>query len=87
MDTRSAMTDPGPARVIPRVVPARDGTPVAAAISPEDPLALEESDAAEDAHWERVAQEAIAVWEAEGCPLGTSHEGLLARHGMIPLPE
>lgn len=67
-----------------RVVLTRDGAPVAAMVSLDDLRALEELDAGEDAHWSRVAAEAVARWEAEGRPEGVSHEDLMARYGVSP---
>ena len=67
-----------------RVLLTRDGKPVAAVVSVEDLAALERLDAAEDAFWTAEANKALARWEAEGRPLGTSHEDLLARHGITP---
>ena len=67
-----------------RLVLTRDGEPVAAVVPMEDLRALEELDQAEDAHWSRLADAAIARWKAEGEPMGTSHEDMLARHGIIP---
>lgn len=49
-----------------RVVLTRDGKPVAAVVPIEDLEALE----AEDAYWSRVADKAVAAWEAEGRPAG-----------------
>lgn len=67
-----------------RVILTRDGAPVAAIIPIADLHALQELDEAEDAHWNRVADEAIAQWEAEGRPPGISHQELLARYGIDP---
>lgn len=69
-----------------RVVLTRDGKPVAAVVPIADLRTLEE-DEAEDAHWSRVADEAIAQWEAEGRPAGVPHEELLARYGIMPGQE
>jgi prevent-host-death family protein len=62
-----------------RIVLTRDGKPIAAVVPITDLRALEELDGAEDAYWSRVADEAIAQWEAEGRPAGVSHEELLSR--------
>ena len=70
-----------------RVVLTRDGHPVAAIVPLHDLRALEELDDAEDAYLSRVAAEAVAEWEAEGCPPGISHEELLARYGITPDAE
>ena len=67
-----------------RVVLTRHGKPVAAIVPVEDLRALEALDDAEDAYWERVADEARARWEADGRPPGISHEELLARYGITP---
>jgi prevent-host-death family protein len=64
-----------------RVILTRDGKPVAAIVPIEDLAALED---AEEAHWRRVADEAVGQWEAEGRPAGISHEELLARYGVTP---
>ena len=69
-----------------RVVLTRDGEPVAAVVPIADLRTLEE-DEAEDAYWSRVADEAIAQWEAEGRPAGATHEELLARYGITPGQE
>src|SRR5260370_11357892 len=60
-----------------RTVLTRAGRPVAALVPIEDVEALE---AWEDEHDSRLAEEAIARWEAEGRPLGCTHEELLARY-------
>lgn len=72
-----------------RVLLTLDGKPVAAVVSVEDLAALERLDAAEDGFWTAEAQTALARWESEGRPVGTSHEELLARHdheGERPVP-
>ena len=70
-----------------RVLLIRDEEPMAALVPLDDLRALEELDEMEDAHWSRVAAEAIVQWKAEGCPPGISHEELLARHGIDPNAE
>jgi prevent-host-death family protein len=65
-----------------RVVLTRDGQPVAAVVSVEDLRALEELEAAEDAYWERAAEEAHARWEAEGRPAGISMEEIARELGV-----
>ena len=67
-----------------RVVLTRDGEPVAAVVPLTDLRVLEELDDAEDAHWSRVADAAVARWKAEGRPPGISHEDMLARYGITP---
>ena len=67
-----------------RVVLTRDGRAVAAVVPIEDLEALE---AAEDAHWSRIADEAVKQWEAEGRPAGVPHEQLLARYRIAPDTE
>lgn len=67
-----------------RVLLTRDGKPVAAVVSVEDLAALERLDAAEDAFWTAEANTALARWDADGRPAGTSHDELLARHGIVP---
>lgn len=67
-----------------RVVLTRDGEPVAALVPLADLRALEELEDAEDAWLSRVADERIAQWEAEGRPIGVSHEELLERYGITP---
>lgn len=67
-----------------RVLQTRDGRPVAAVVSMEDLAALERLDAAEDAFWTAEANTALARWDADGRPAGTSHDELLARHGIAP---
>ena len=64
------------------MVLTRDGEPVAALVPIEDFRALEELDAAEDAHWERVAEEAHARWEAEGRPPGIPMEDIARDLGI-----
>lgn len=64
-----------------RVLLTRAGKPVAAVVPIEDLEALE---AAEDAADSQLAAEAIAQWEAEGRPIGCTHEDLLARYGAAP---
>jgi hypothetical protein len=70
-----------------RVVLTRDGEPMAAVVSIEDLHAIEELDAAEDAYWRRLTDEAHARWEAEGRPPGISHEDLLTEPGLSLEPE
>lgn len=65
-----------------RVLLTRDGKPVAAVVPIEDFEALEALELREDSHWSHVAEQALAAWEAEGRPAGTSHEELLARYGI-----
>jgi len=65
-----------------RVVLTRDGAPVAAVVPLDDLRALEELDAAEDAHWSRVAAEAVAQWEAEGRPAGIPIEDIARELGI-----
>ena len=67
-----------------RVVLTRNGAAVAAVVSVEDLQLLEDMEQAEDAHWGREADKAIARWEAEGRPAGTSHQEMLARYGIAP---
>ncbi len=62
-----------------RVLVMRDGRPVAALVPIEDIEALE---AFEDAEDERIGAEAMAQWEAEGRPPGTSLEELAERWGI-----
>ncbi len=69
-----------------RVVLTRDGKPVAAVVPIADLRVLEEDDA-EDEHWSRVADEAVAQWEAQGRPAGVAHKELLARYGIAPDTE
>ncbi len=64
-----------------RTVLTRAGRPVAVLVPLEDMAAL---DAWEDEQDSRAAEEAIARWEAEGRPLGCTHEELLARYGIAP---
>ena len=68
-----------------RVLLTRDGSPVAAIVPITDLQVLEEQDA-EDEHWTRVADDALAQWESEGRPVGTSHEEMLTRYGIKPAP-
>ena len=65
-----------------RVVLTRHGKPVAALVPMTDLRALEELDDAEDAHWERVADEARARWEAEGRPPGIPMEDIARDLGI-----
>ena len=67
-----------------RTVLTRAGRPVAVLVPIEDMEAL---DAFEDEHDSRLAAEAVARWEAEGRPLGCTHEDLLARYGISPDAE
>ena len=67
-----------------RVVVTRAGRPVAALVPIEDMAVLE---AWEDEQDSRLAEEAIAQWEAEGRPLGCTHEELLARYGIALTAE
>jgi prevent-host-death family protein len=69
-----------------RVVLTRDGKPVAAVVPITHLCTLEEDDA-EHAHWSRVADEAVAQWEAKGRPVGVAHEEMLARYGVTPDAE
>ncbi len=69
-----------------RVVLTRDGKPVAAVVPISDLRVLEEDDA-EDEHWSRVVDEAVAQWQAQGRPAGVAHETLLARYGIAPDTE
>jgi prevent-host-death family protein len=62
-----------------RVLVTRDGRAVAALVPIEDAEALE---AIEDAEDSRLAAEAIARWDAEGRPPGTSLRELAARWGI-----
>jgi prevent-host-death family protein len=64
-----------------RVVLTRDGRPVAALVPIEDVEALE---AIEDEYDSRLAEEALAQWEAEGRPLGCTHEELMRKYGIEP---
>ncbi len=64
-----------------RVVLTRNGEPIAALVPIEDVEALEAIEDAEDA---RLAEEAIAAWEAAGRPLGISHAEMLERYGITP---
>jgi hypothetical protein len=59
-----------------RVVMSRDGEPVAPLVSIDDLHALKERDRAQDAYWERAAD------EAEGQPPGISHEDLVRELGI-----
>lgn len=65
-----------------RVVLTRDGTEVAAIIPIDDLRALEELDALEDAHWAKVAAEAMADWEARGRPPGIPLEEVARELGI-----
>jgi len=67
-----------------RVVVTRAGRPVAALVPIEDIAALE---AWEDEQDSRLAEEAIAQWEAEGRPAGTTLEELAARWGITLDPD
>jgi prevent-host-death family protein len=62
-----------------RVVLTRDGRPVAALVPIEDIEALE---AFEDEVDSRLAEEALARWEAEGRPPGKTLEELAAKWGI-----
>jgi len=62
-----------------RVILTRDGKPVAAIVPIEDYDALE---AIEDAHDAEMFREAMAAWEAAGCPPGIPHEEVLAEYGI-----
>ncbi len=62
-----------------RVVLTRDGRPVAALVPIEDVEALE---ALEDEIDSRLADEALARWEAAGRPPGTTLEELAERWGI-----
>lgn len=62
-----------------RVVLTRGGKAVAAVVPIEDLEALETAEDEQDA---RLAAEALAQWEAEGRPVGCTHEDLLARYGV-----
>jgi len=65
-----------------RVVLTLDGEPVAALVPVEDLRALEELDDAEDAYWQRVADEAHAQWKAEGRPPGIAMEDVARDLGI-----
>jgi prevent-host-death family protein len=65
-----------------RVVLTRDGKPVAAVVPIADLRALEELDEAEDAYWSRVADDAMAQWEAEGRPAGIPMEDIARDLGI-----
>ncbi len=67
-----------------RVMLTRGGKAVAAVVPIEDVEALE---AWEDEQDFRAAEEALARWEAEGRPLGATHEELLARYRITPDAE
>jgi len=67
-----------------RVVLTRGGKAVAAVVPIEDLEALE---AAEDECDSRLAAEAVAQWEAEGRPIGCTHEEMLVRYGIAPEAE
>lgn len=62
-----------------RLLVTRHGKPVAALVPIEDLEALE---AQEDEQDSRLANEAIARWEAEGRPLGATLEQWAARWGI-----
>ena len=64
-----------------RVELTRAGKAVAAVVPIEDLEALE---VAEDEDDSRLAAEAVAQWEAEGRPIGCTHEDMLARYGIVP---
>jgi PHD/YefM family antitoxin component YafN of YafNO toxin-antitoxin module len=93
------LTATGPSGVLPdavgqvvehddvRVLLTRDGEPVAAIVPVDLLRALEEMDHAEEAYWERLADEAAARWEADGRPPGISHEEMLERYGITPDAE
>jgi hypothetical protein len=65
-----------------RVVLIRDGEPVAAVVSIHDLQVLEELDDADDAHWNKIADEANARWEAEGRPAGIPIEEIAGDLGI-----
>ena len=65
-----------------RVLLTRDGKPVAAVVPIEDLAALAAADDAEDAHWSRVAEEAVAQWKAEGRPAGVPMEDIARELGV-----
>ena len=65
-----------------RIVLTREGTEVAAIIPIDDLRALEELDALEDAHWAKVATEAMAAWEAAGRPPGIPLEDVARELGI-----
>lgn len=67
-----------------RTVLTRAGRPVAVLVPIEDMAAL---DAFEDEQDSRLAEEAIARWEAAGRPLGCTHDDLMARYGIPPDAE
>ena len=62
-----------------RVVLTRGGQPVAALVPIEDVARLEAMDYEQDA---RLADKAIAEWEAEGRPPGATLEELATRWGV-----
>lgn len=68
-----------------RIVLMRDGAPVAAIVPVEDLRALREMDALEDAHWSRVAEDAVAQWEAEGRPPGIPIDDIVHELGLDPI--
>lgn len=61
-----------------RVILIRDGKPVAAVVPIEDLEALE----AEDEYWSKVADEAVAEWEAAGRPAGIPIEDIARDLGI-----
>ena len=67
-----------------QVVLTRNGAAVAAVVSVEDLRLLEDLEQAADSYWGQEADKAIARWEAEGRPAGTSHADMLARYGIPP---
>ena len=67
-----------------RIVLTRAGEPVAAVVPIADLHALEALDDAEDAHWSRVAEAEIALWEAEGRPPGIPLEDIALELGVDP---
>ena len=67
-----------------RVVLTRNGAAVAAVVSVEDLRLLEDFEQAEDFYWGQEADKAIARWEVEGRPAGTSHADMLVRYGIPP---
>ncbi len=69
-----------------RIVLTRDGQPVAAVVTVTDLQALEALDDAEDAHWSRIAEEAVARWDAEGRPAGIPMEDIARDLGIDPTP-
>lgn len=60
-----------------QVVLIRDGASIAAVIPLDDLRVLEEMDAQEDAHWSRVAAEAVAAWKVGGKPSGVPMQQVL----------